>query len=93
MPPREEVPDDGTQKGGQDHVERQGNVNQAVGDGHGHALVGERADEVHRGAHEDGHARRQRARVHRGGNGVGGVVEAVDELKNDGGNQHPDKQS
>ena len=93
MPPGEQVPRDSAQQGGQNHVERQSNVHQTMGYGHGDALVGERADEVHGGTHKDGHARGQRARVHRGGNGVGSVVEAIDELEDDGGHQHADKQS
>src|SRR5450756_3249279 len=46
-------------------------------DGLGDACVEEGADEVEDGGHDDGHAWRERARRHRGGDRVGGVVEAV----------------
>ena len=55
-----------------------------VTDGVRDLLAEERADEVHdRGQHQ-GDARRQRTRRHRGGDGVGGVVEAVGVVEDQG---------
>ena len=76
--PGGEVPHDGADEGGEH--DRQGDevgVDEAFADGLGDAGVDERAEQVEPGGHEDGDARRERARRHRGGDRVGGVVEAV----------------
>ena len=53
----------------------------AIADGLGDLRRGERAEEVHDGGDEHGHARAERARRDRRRDGVGGVVEAVREVE------------
>ena len=67
-----------------DLVNLQIDVDQTLRDGERHLLAGQRTDEVHGRRHENGSSHRQGARVDRGGNSVGRVVEAVDELKDIG---------
>ncbi len=87
--PGGEVPEDGRDEEGEDHGEAGACTDledeldrQQRDDGEGNgARTGEHADEVPEAGPDDGDVRLERVRVDDGGNGVGGVVEAVDELK------------
>ncbi|KAG1320949.1 hypothetical protein G6F63_014013 [Rhizopus arrhizus] len=91
LPPGDQVPDDAAQQGAQDHlrsdVDHVG-VEQARGNGQRHRSTGQCTDEVHEGGQHHRPAGREHLGRHHGGNGVGGVVEAVDELENESGQDH-----
>ena len=55
-----------------------------LADGAGDLLAEERADEVHHRGHDQRDARGQRPRRDRGGDGVGGVVEPVGVVEDEG---------
>ncbi|MNI11722.1 hypothetical protein D3C73_648770 [compost metagenome] len=91
LPPRDQVPDDAAQQRAQDHlrghIDHVG-VEQARRDGQGYSGAGQCAQQVHeRGEHHRPTGREHLGR-HHGGDGVGGVVEAVDELENERGQDH-----
>ncbi len=91
LPPRDQVPDDAAQQRAQDHlrghIDHVG-VEQARGDGQRDGGAGERADEVHERGEHHRPAGREHFGRHHGGDGVGGVVEAVDELEDERGQDH-----
>ena len=83
--PRDQVPDDRAHQPGKDHREADDrDVDEAGADGLGDRRAeGERGDEVEERRPDDGLARRQHPRRHDGGDRVGGVVKAVDEVENE----------
>ncbi len=88
-PPGGEVPEDGGDQQGEDHGEAGAFADledeldgQEGDDGEGYgAGAEEHAGEVHDAGVDDGDVRLERVGVDAGGDGVGGVVEAVDELE------------
>ena len=87
--PGGKVPQDGRDQQSEDHRKAGARADlqdeldrQQVDDGVGHQAGAEQhADEVHNAGVDNGDVRLQRVGVDAGGDGVGGVVEAVDELK------------
>ncbi len=99
-PPSAEVPDDGGDQKGEDHGEsgfaadledqfdgQQGH--DAEGDG---AAGDQHAEEIPHSGPDYGDVRLEGVSVDDGGDGVGGVVEAVDEFKSQGGEQRDAQQ-
>ncbi|MNV83066.1 hypothetical protein D3C71_1768430 [compost metagenome] len=91
LPPGDQVPDDAAQQRAQNHL--RGNVDhigveQARRDCQRHGGAGQRADEVHeRGQHHRPAGRKDFGRYN-GGDGVCRVMEAVDELEDERGQDH-----
>ena len=88
-PPGAEVPDDGSNEESEDHgeagapadLQNQFNREQRNNGESDSAGGGEHADEVQEAGIDDGDMRLERMRVNDGGDGIGGVMEAVDEFE------------
>ncbi|MNM79298.1 hypothetical protein D3C81_912250 [compost metagenome] len=91
FPPGDQVPDDAAQQRAQNHlrgyVDHIG-IEQARGDGQCHRGAGQRADEVHDRSQHHRPAGREHFGRDNGGDGIGRVVEAVDELEDERGQDH-----
>ncbi len=94
-PPGDQVPDDAAHERAQDQLRadlHHAHVDQARGDGLGDGGAGQCAQQVHAGGQGDGLHRREHLGRDHGGDGVGGVVEAVDVLEGECHQDHDDDQ-
>ena len=82
-PPGDQVPGDRADQAPEDHVGRHVlQIDHPAAHGFRHAGAhDENRDEVKRSGPQHGLLRRQDARGHHGGDGIGGIVEAVDEIE------------
>ena len=92
QPPGDEIPGDGPEKSGGDDAQGNGDgVDDPLPDGGGDpGLEEERGDEIEEGGPEDGVLGFEHAGRYNGGDGVRGVVEAVDEIEGQR-HQHQEK--
>src|SRR5690349_6605226 len=85
-PPDAQVPRDGTLESREDHARaNHPRINDASADRLGDMQAEEQeSDEVEEGSPKDGRAGRQNARRHDRGNRIGGVMQPVEEVENEG---------
>ena len=84
--PSQDIPEDRAQQAGQDHVEVDGlqpDHSFAHGPGDG-GSEGEGGNKIEESRPEDGDTRRQHARGNHRGDGVRGIVEAIEEIEAEG---------